>query len=80
MQVPGWQLSNDQQGVLCLRQEWKVKNFKAGLDLFKRIGEVAEEEGHHPNLHLEGYNRVSAELNTHSVGRLAPRYDVRSTF
>jgi 4a-hydroxytetrahydrobiopterin dehydratase len=69
LQVPGWQLGTDQQGTVCLRQEWKVKNFMAGLELFKRIGEVAEQEGHHPNLHLEGYNRVHVELNTHSVGK-----------
>lgn len=45
-----------------------MRNFQAGLELFKRIGEVAEAEGHHPDLHLEGYNRVAADLSTHSVG------------
>ena len=45
-----------------------MRNFSAGLDLFKRIAEVAEAEGHHPDLHLEGWNNVSAVLNTHSVG------------
>lgn len=66
--MPGWQLKEDANGVLRLRQEWKVRNFQAGLELFKRIGEVSEAEGHHPDLHLEGYNRVAAELSTHSVG------------
>ncbi|BDA44983.1 probable pterin-4-alpha-carbinolamine dehydratase at C-terminar half [Coccomyxa sp. Obi] len=69
-QVPGWQLIKDANGALSLRQEWKVRNFQAGLELFKRIGEVAEAEGHHPDLHLEGYNRVTADLSTHSVGGL----------
>lgn len=32
-----------------------------------RVGEVAESEGHHPDLHLVGYNRVTAQLSTHSV-------------
>ncbi len=49
-----------------------MRNFSAGLDLFKRIAEVAEAEGHHPDLHLEGWNNVSAVLNTHSVGAHAP--------
>lgn len=48
----------------------QVRNFKAGLELFKRIGEVAEAEGHHPDLHLQGYNQVYAVMSTHSVGRL----------
>ena len=51
-----------------LRVVHQVQNFTAGLDLFKRIAEVAEAEGHHPDLHLEGWNNVSAVLNTHSVG------------
>jgi len=46
----------------------QVKNFTAGLELFKRIADVAEAEKHHPDLHLEGWNNVSAVLNTHSVG------------
>lgn len=50
----------------------QVRNFKAGLDLFSRIGEVAEAEGHHPDLHLVGYNQVYAELSTHSVGESSP--------
>ncbi len=51
--------------VIVLMQ---VKNFTAGLELFKRIADVAEAEKHHPDLHLEGWNNVSAVLNTHSVG------------
>ena len=47
-QVPGWKLAVDQAGVQCIRQEWKVRDFAAGLQLFARIAEVAEEQGHHP--------------------------------
>ncbi len=36
------------------------------LELFKRVGQVAEEEGHHPDLHLESYNNVCIELWTHA--------------
>lgn len=46
----------------------QVRNFKAGLELMVRIGAVAEEEGHHPDLHLEGWNKVYAVMSTHSIG------------
>lgn len=49
-QVPGWKLAVDRAGVQCIRQEWKVRDFNAGLQLFARIGEVAEEQGHHPGV------------------------------
>ena len=68
-QVQGWRLVKNRKGDQCLRQDWKVKNFKAGLEAFGRIGQIAEEEGHHPDLHLEGYNGLAAELSTHSVGK-----------
>ena len=68
-QTPGWQIITNAQGHQCLRQQWKVKNFKAGLEVFDRIGQIAEAEGHHPDLHLEGYNTVAADLSTHSVGK-----------
>lgn len=47
-QVPGWKLAVDHAGVQCIRQEWKVRDFAAGLQVFARIAEVAEEQGHHP--------------------------------
>lgn len=68
-QVQGWRLLKNSKGDQCLRQDWKVKNFKAGLEAFGRIGQIAEEEGHHPDLHLEGYNGLAAELSTHSIGK-----------
>lgn len=52
------------------RAEWKVRNFKSGLELFERIGAIAESEKHHPDLHLVSYNQVAAELHTHSIGGL----------
>ena len=68
-QVPGWQITKNPQGHQILRQQWKVQNFTAGLQMFERIGQVAEAEGHHPDLHLESYNQVAADLSTHSVGK-----------
>ena len=40
------------------------------MDLLKRLGDVAEAEGHHPDLHITGFNNVKAELSTHAVGGL----------
>ena len=51
--------------ALCVVQS---RNFKAGMELMVRIGAVAEEEGHHPDLHLESWNKVYAVLSTHSIG------------
>jgi 4a-hydroxytetrahydrobiopterin dehydratase len=65
--VPGWKLTADGQRV---RREWRVEDFPTALDFFNRVGQVAEDEGHHPDLHLTGYRNVAIEIWTHAVGGL----------
>ncbi len=43
----------------------------AGIDFFSRVADVAENDGHHPDLHLEGYRNVWIELYTHAIGGLS---------
>lgn len=43
----------------------------AGLRFFNSVGELAESEGHHPDLHLVGYRNVAIELWTHAIGGLS---------
>jgi 4a-hydroxytetrahydrobiopterin dehydratase len=65
--VPGWNLAGDGKR---LRREWRVKDFPTALDYFQRVGRIAEQEDHHPDLHLTGYRNVALELSTHAVGGL----------
>ncbi len=66
--LPQWRLTEDSQRI---RREWRVKNFVAGLDFFQKVGKLAEDEGHHPDLHLTGYRNVAIELWTHAIGGLS---------
>ena len=66
--LPGWTLSED---GIRIRREWTVKNFMAAIDFFNRVADLAEEEGHHPDLHLVGYRNVAIELWTHAIGGLS---------
>ena len=66
--LQGWRLVREGQRI---RKEWVVKNFMAGMDFFNRVATVAEAEGHHPDIHLEGYRNVAIELWTHAIGGLS---------
>jgi 4a-hydroxytetrahydrobiopterin dehydratase len=66
--VPGWSLTPD---GLRIRREGKAKNFMAAMRFFERVAEVAEAEGHHPDLHLVGYRNVAIEIWTHAIGGLS---------
>ncbi len=67
-ELDGWHLTHDGQRI---RKDWTVKNFLAGMDFFNRCAEVAEDDGHHPDLHIEGYRNASVELWTHAIGGLS---------
>jgi 4a-hydroxytetrahydrobiopterin dehydratase len=49
----------------------RAKNFKKAIELFRRVGEVAEAEQHHPDLHLEGWNNCTIDLWTHARNGLS---------
>jgi 4a-hydroxytetrahydrobiopterin dehydratase len=66
--VPDWTLTPDGKRI---RREWRVKDFIAGLDFFRRVGEIAEAEDHHPDLHLTGYRNLTIEIHTHAIGGLS---------
>ena len=65
-----WRIDKNGKGQAALKLDITVKNFTKGLELLSRIGSVAEQEGHHPDLHLESWNKVGIVINTHSIGGL----------
>jgi 4a-hydroxytetrahydrobiopterin dehydratase len=67
-ELSGWYLTHEGQRI---RKDWTVQHFMAGMDFFHRVAEVAEDDGHHPDLHIEGYRNVSIELWTHAIGGLS---------
>ena len=66
--LAGWYLTHDGQRI---RKDWTAKHFMAAMKFFNQVAELAEEDGHHPDLHLEGYRNVSIELWTHAIGGLS---------
>ncbi len=66
--VEGWELSEASKSI---RRRWTAKNFVAAIDFFNKLSDLAEREGHHPDLHLTGYRQVTVELTTHAIGGLS---------
>ena len=67
-QVSGWNMVNE--GELKIGKEYKFKNFKLALAFVNQVGDVAEKEGHHPDIHL-GWGRVKIVSYTHAVSGLS---------
>ena len=64
----GWHLSADAKS---LSRQISFRNFLRAMDFLNRLAEVAEQENHHPDFCLQGWNNVSLTLSTHSVGGLS---------
>lgn len=60
-----WQVVEDHH----LHKTWGFENFKEALAFVNRIGDLAEQEGHHPDLQLS-YGRVAVDLHTHKIDGL----------
>lgn len=63
---PGWELSNENSRLM---RNIKFKNFKRALEFANEVGRIAEEEKHHPEIHL-GWGHCDIEIWTHTNNNL----------
>jgi 4a-hydroxytetrahydrobiopterin dehydratase len=64
-QLGGWEAVNDHH----LAKEFRFEDFALALAFVNRVGEIAEEQGHHPDLHLS-WGLVRIEIWTHAIDGL----------
>lgn len=64
-QVPDWQLI-DEDGVKKLRRTFKFKDYARALAFTQRVGEIAEQEDHHPVIVTE-WGKVTVTWWTHAI-------------
>jgi 4a-hydroxytetrahydrobiopterin dehydratase len=75
------QLAWEREGQEIVRER-KFDDFSAAIRFINRVAELAEEENHHPDILLHGYNKVRLSLTNHSAGgltetdfKMAARFD-----
>jgi len=61
-QLPDWQIVEEHH----ITKSFVFPDFKTGLDFVNRVGAVAEEEGHHPDLCL-AWGKVDVKIYTHKI-------------
>jgi len=64
-EVPEWQVV-EEEGVRRLRREFRFKDFRGAMDFAIAVGELAEREQHHPDLHV-AWGKVIVETWTHKI-------------
>jgi 4a-hydroxytetrahydrobiopterin dehydratase len=66
----GWRIIAEHH----LEKDYLFKNFKDALAFVNRVGQIAEAEGHHPDLFL-AWGKVKITLYTHKINGLAAKCD-----
>lgn len=67
--VDGWDVKNNNENYY-LEKEFKFKNFIDSQAFVNKIGDIAETEGHHPDLHF-GWGYAKVKIFTHAIKGLA---------
>ena len=66
-QIPGWHNLKNK----TINREFSLKDFSSALTFINQIGEIAEKEGHHPDIFLHSYKKVLITLSTHAIDGLS---------
>ena len=64
-QIPGWEVVEEHH----LRRRFRFKNFREALNFVNRVGELAEEQGHHPDVGF-GWGYAEVTVYTHKIDGL----------
>ncbi len=63
--VPNWDFKGKK-----IERNFEFTDFKEAMQFVNKVADVAEEQGHHPDIHIH-YNKVNLELWTHSMNGLS---------
>lgn len=61
-----WAVLDDKE----IQKTFKFKDFLKAIAFVNKVAEIAEGEGHHPDITIN-YNKVKIALSTHAIGGLS---------
>ena len=68
--LDGWQSTEDHKMIY---REFILQDFMAAIDLIDQIAVIAQDEKHHPDIHLTQYRNLRVGLTTHDAGGLSQK-------
>lgn len=68
VETPGWSLN---EAATEISRSYTFKDFAAALEFVNTVGAIAEVDGHHPDIHLTGWNKVRIDLTTNAIKGLS---------
>ena len=68
--IDGWEVKSNQDKSFYLIKEFKFKNFMESQGFVNKIGDIAENENHHPDISF-GWGYCKVKIFTHAIKGLA---------
>ena len=68
--VDGWDIAKDDKKIFFLSKKFKFKNFLESQNFINKVGEISENEGHHPDI-LFGWGYAKIKITTHAIEGLS---------
>ena len=68
--IDGWDVKSNTDESYYLIKNFKFKNFKESQNFVNEVGDIAENEGHHPDISF-GWGYCKIKIFTHSIKGLA---------
>ena len=68
--VDGWDVKPNEKKIFHLEKNYKFKNFLDSQKFINKVGEISENEGHHPDI-TYGWGYAKIIITTHAIEGLS---------
>ena len=68
--VDGWEVEKNDKNIFFLVKNFKFKNFIDSQNFVNQVGQISEEEGHHPDIKF-GWGYATISITTHAIEGLS---------
>ena len=68
--VDGWDILKNEKKIFYLYKKYKFKNFLESQIFINKVGEISENEGHHPDISF-GWGYAEIKITTHAIEGLS---------
>ena len=68
--VDGWDILQDIKKKFFLNKRFKFNNFIESQEFINKVGEISEDEGHHPDISF-GWGYAEIKITTHAIEGLS---------
>lgn len=65
--IEGWEVERHSKII----KTYTFTDFQTSIDFINKVAQIAEQEGHHPDINLHHYKKVTISLSTHAIGGLS---------